>query len=292
MKLPVLIAAALLQPVLALDALKQLTSSRVDIYGSGGADFKNGAGELETLTFSARSFLSEPISLGGDWSLIPTFVYEATLLRYDDTPAGFPVRDEDLHTLQLPLYGLRYSEDSPWIFGTYLRLGLSTDFDHIDGDDLFFDAGVALAYRFNDKFIAGIGAVVLDAFGDDTLIPGAGFIWSPCENVSVSLLGPVFLASWNASENWRFNVDVRYAGGTWNIDSNDRSRILTFRSYRAGLHAQRRLWDQWWLEGGAGVTFANKVELKTPGGSGRFESTLDRLDEGYYGYLALKKEIW
>ncbi len=286
------LAAALCQPALSFDALKQLASTRIDAYGSTGMDFENGAGEVETFTFSARSFLSEPISLGGDWSLIPAFVYEATLLRYDDTPAGFPVRDEDLHSIQLPVYALKYSEDSPWIFGAYLRLGLSTDFDHIDSDDLFIDIGAGVGYRFNDKFTAGIGAVVLDTFGDDTLIPGPAFLWEPCEHISFSLIGPIFLATWQAGEDWRISLDARYTGGTWNIDSNDRSRALTFRSYRAGLHVQRRLWDQWWLEGGAGITFANKVELKTRNGRGLFEPALDRLDEGYYGYLAIKKDIW
>lgn len=286
------LAVAICQPALALDALKQLSSTRIHTYGSGGMDFENGAGELETFSFGARSFLSEPIKLGGDWSVIPTISYEATLLRYDDTPAGFPVGDEDLHSLQLPLYALKYSESSPWMFGGFFRVGLSTDFDHLTGDDLFFDLGAGAGYRFSDRLIVGAGAVVFDIAGDDTLIPGVGFIWEPCEHVTVSLLGPVFRTSWDASEDWRFSFDVRSAGGTWNIDSNGDSRILSLRSWRAGLHAQRRLADQWWIEGGAGMTFANKVELKSRGGNGRFESTLDRLDNGWYGFLAVKKEIW
>jgi len=283
---------ALCQPAFALDAIKLLSSTRIHAYGSGGMDFENGAGELETLSFGARGSLVDPFVVGNDWTIIPTVSYEATFLRYDGTPAGFPVGDEDLHALHLPVYALKASLSSPWIFGGFFRAGLATDFDHITDDDLFFDMGAGVGYRINENLTIGAGAVVLDIGGDDTFIPGIGFVWQPCDPVTFSLLGPVFRASWDPDEDWRLSLDVRLSGGTWNIDSNGDSRLLHLRSWRAGLHAQRRLADEWWIEGGAGVTFANKVELMSRGGHGRFESTLDRLDNGWYGFLAVKKEIW
>lgn len=286
------LAVAICQPASALDALKQLSSTRVHAYGSGGMDFDNGAGELETLSFGARSFLTDPFTVGRGWSIVPAVSYEATFLRYDGTPGGFPVGDEDLHAFRLPIYALKADSSSPWMFGGFFRLGLATDFDHVTSDDLFFDVGGGVGYRLSDRFTIGAGAVVLDIGGDDTFIPGIGFIWQPCDPITVSLLGPVFRASWDPSEDWRLSFDVRSSGGTWNIDSDGDSRLLNLRSWRAGLHAQRRLTGEWWLEGGAGLTFANKVELMSRGGHGRFESTLDRLDNGWYGFLAVKKEIW
>lgn len=288
----VAVASAWMPQAQALDAFKQLTTTRVSVYASGGMDFDNGAGSLETYSFEAYSFLSQPISLPGSISFIPTLRYQATALRYDDTPAGFPVGDEDLHTLQLPLYFLRTAPASPWIYGAFVSPGLSTDFGHVDGDDFIFDAGIGAAYQFSDDLIVGVGLVAHDIGWDTSFIPAPGLLWNPCDNISIQLFGPSFSAKWAATQDWHFSFDVKSAGGAWNIDSDSESRMLELRSYRAGLSVQRRLTEEWWIEGGGGITFANKVELNTRDGSRLNKSALDDLDQGYYGYLAIKRSVW
>jgi hypothetical protein len=267
-------------------------SFRVSAYGNFGMDFDRSPGELDAWQAELHTFLSKPINLGGDFSLLPTFRYEGTFLRYDGTLPGFPVGDEDLHSLELPLWLLHSTKESPWIYGAWLKPSLSTDFDHIDSDDFFMDVAIGAGYKFSDKFYLGGGAALFDAFGNESLIPGPAFFWMPREDVRVQLLGPAFTATWEATTNWRFSFDVRSAGGAWNIDDNNQSRTLDFSSYRAGLHVHRRICDTWWVEGGTGITFGNEIELTTPDGLGLNEAVLGDLDEGVFGYLAVKKEVW
>ena len=264
---------------------------RVSAYGNFGMEFDNNAVELDAYQVELHTFLSKPLTFG-DFSLLPTFRYEGTFLRYDGNTPVFPVGDEDLHSLELPLYLIHMKQGSPWIYGAWIQPSLSTDFDHIDSDDIFLDLAVGLGYKFSDCLYVGVGAAGLDLVGNESLIPGAGFIWMPTDEIMVRLVGATFVAEWQASENWKFGADVRSAGGVWNIDDKNQSRTLDFTSWRAGIHAQRRLVDTWWLEGGAGFTFANEIELRTPDGLGLFETTLGDLDEGVYGYLALRKAVW
>lgn len=264
---------------------------RVSGYGNFGMEFDNSAVELDAYQAELFTFLSKPITFG-DFSLLPAFRYEGTFLRYDGASPFFPVGDEDLHSLELQLYMLHMKQGSPWIYGAWIQPSLSTDFDHINSDDIFLDLAVGVGYKFSERLYVGAGAAGLDLFGDASLMPGVGFIWMPTDDIMVRFLGPAFVAEWEATEDWKFGLDVRSAGGVWNIDDKNQSRTLDFTSWRAGLHAQRRLFDTWWLEGGAGFTFANEIELKTPGGLGLYENALGDLDEGVYGYLAVKKAVW
>ncbi len=278
-------------PAAAKSPLSFFDTFRTSGYGNFGMGFDNAPGELDAYQAELYSFISKPLSFG-DFSLLPTFRYEGTFLRYDGTPPFFVVGDEDLHTIELPMYLLHMRQDSPWIFGAWLNPSLSTDFDHIDSDDIFVDLAIGGGYKFSDRLYVGVGAAGFDLFGDESFIPGAGFVWMPTDEIMVRLIGAAFVAEWDVTENWRLGLDVRSAGGKWNIDDNNQSRTLDFSSFRAGLHAHRRIVDNWWLEGGAGLTFANEIELRTPDGLGLFENVLGDLDEGVYGYLAVRKEVW
>ena len=277
--------------VAGANPLSFFDSFRVSAYGAWGMEFDDSTGELDAYQVELYTFLSKPISFG-DFTLLPTFRYEGTFLRYEDTPAFFPVGDEDLHSLELPLYLLHMRQGSPWLFGAWIQPSLSTDFDHIDSDDFFLDMAVGAAYKFSDRLYIGGGVAGLDLFGNESFIPGPGFVWMPTDEIMVRLIGATFVAEWQATEDWKFGIDVRSAGGVWNIDDNNQSRTLDFTSYRAGIHAQRRIVDTWWVEGGAGFTFANEIDLRTPGGLGLYENVLGDLDEGIYGYLAVRKAVW
>jgi hypothetical protein len=136
---------------------------RVSAYGNFGMEFDRSPGELDAWQAELQSFLSKPIPLAGDLALLPTFRYEGTFLRYDGTLPGFPVGDEDLHSLEFPLWLLNYSERSPWIYGAWLKPSLSTDFDHIDSDDIFLDAAIGAGYKFSDRFYPRAGGLLVTA---------------------------------------------------------------------------------------------------------------------------------
>lgn len=281
------------QPVAEVEnPLLMFDAHRASGYGAFGMEFDRSLGELDVWQVELHTFLSQPVNFGPGFSLLPTFRYEGTFLRYDGTLPGFPLQDEDLHSIELPLYLIHTTPSSPWIYGAYLRPALATDFDHIDSDDIFVDAALGAGYKFSDSFYLGAGLAIEDAFGNEELIPGIAFLWAPTEDLTFQLLGPVFTGVWEATPDWRVGVDIRAAGGAWNIDDNNRSRTVDFSSYRAGVHVHRRLVDDWWLEGGAGMTFANEMNLKTSSGLGLNEAVLGDLDEGVYGYLAVRKAMW
>jgi hypothetical protein len=140
--------------------------------------------------------------------------------------------------------------------------------------------------------MVGLGLGVYNVTGNPSFLPGLGLLWKPTDCISVELLGPTFSTTYYAGEDWRFGFDVRAEGGMWNIDNNHASRTLELRSMRAGLSVQRRITDGWWAEIGGGLTFANRLNLTTHGGLGLDEAELKRMDEGPYGYVSIRREVW
>ncbi len=292
-KTPASAAAASLGCFLSISAqpvVPGFDAARVTFSHAGEMNFDDGPGDLSVSRFELRSVLSKPISPINGMTILPFFGYEATALEFDDTPAGFPIGDEDLHSLNLSAFAISMREGSPWIYGGWARAELASDFQDVGEDDFTFDLGGGTGYRFNEKFTLGFGAVVLNLNGDTRCYPGIGFDWIVNDQVRIGLYGPTFIAAYSFDENWLFSLRGDSGGRIWNIDdAGGRSHSIDLSSYRLGLHASRHLSGNFWLTAGAGATIGNDIRLTDPNGSRLLKQDVDT---GLFGQIALRMKVW
>jgi len=268
----------------------ELDAFRAAAIQTGGMDIDGDAGELSLTRFEFRAILSEPISAFNGLTIVPVLTYSTTMLDFDGTTGGFPIEDEDLHSLALSAFFIQAFNDSKWFAVGWTRAEMATDFQHINGDDFDFDIAGGLGYRFNDHFTLGFGAVALSLNGDTSIIPGIGFDWNVSDSIRVGLYGPNFLAAYRPNDQWEFSVRGEPGGGDWNIrDNAGDSRTIDLTSYRIGLHANRRITNDLWLGAGVGMTIANEIELRDQHGGNSFNRDLDG---SLFGQITLSLHRW
>lgn len=267
-----------------------MDAARATFHQTSDLDLDNGAGSLGITQFELRSALSRPITLANGWLVVPLAEYTLTHLDFSNRPAGFPMHDEDLHSLGLSAFAVSMSDSSPWIYGAWARAELASDFKSINGDDFTFDVAAGGGYRFNDHFILGVGAAVCNLNGNLTCYPGIGFDWIVNDDVRIGLYGPAFIASYTYSRDWSFSFRTKACGGIWNVSDNAAgSRSIDLTSYQLGVFADRRLTDKLWLSFGVGMVIANNIKYTTPHGDTLFERDADA---GMSGQLGLRLKAW
>jgi hypothetical protein len=301
-----LAALALFQPLLAsaadeappadippaLNFFTKMNAASARYTGSFGMEFDNSGAELDNQSFQLDAFLSQPVKLFGGYSMLPLFGYEANFLRPEGVPLGVPLGDEDLHEIQLSMFLFKMDSGSRWITGAWLNPSLATDFQSVSADDFFLDVAAAAGYQVNDSLIVGAGIGALNLTGDTAVYPGIGFFWSPSDDLSLSLYGPIFRATWEATDSWNLGFEVAPNGGIWNIDTAAGSRNIDYTSFRVGLGSSHRLTENLWLSYGGGITVGNSLNITNTEGSDLFKNTLDDIDQGFFGFVSLNLRSW
>lgn len=251
--------------------------------------FDDSDGELDGSRFSIGSLLSRPLSLGGDWSFLPALTYSMTSLDFSDTPAAFPVGDEDLHKIGLHAAVYNNASGSRWIYGGWGRANFASDTQDISGDDFYFDLALGGGYMVTDRFLLGFAVVGLELGSDSHVVAGPGFYWKPNDTVDVNLAGVMFNTTWRPSEDWALALRVRPFGNNWNIDNGGDSQQLDLSSYTVRLHAERRIYRDIWLSLGVGYAFANEIELRDSSDDRLFK---DDLGGGLTSSIGLRVRTW
>lgn len=252
-------------------------------------DFDSSTAELDASRFSLVSFLSKPLPIGGNWRFLPALDYGVTMLDFGNTPAGFPVGDEDLHKLGLHAVFYHHSPGSRWIYGGWGRANFASDCQDIGSDDFYYDVAVGAGYRITDRFLLGLGVAGLELGGDESILAGPGFYWKPSDTVDVSLIGILFNATWRPTEDWATALRFRPFGNSWNIDNAGVSQQIDLTSYTLRLHLERRLYRDLWVSVGAGYAFADDFEVRNRSGRTIFS---DDLDGGFSAAVGLRIRTW
>lgn len=257
---------------------------------TGEMDLSGGPGNLDVTEFSLRSVLARPFSLVDGVFVIPYFDYRLTSLNFDAAPAAFPMGDEDLHSLALSTFVVSMSENSPWIYGAWMRAEMASDFQTITADDFTFDLAGGVGYRWNERFTFGAGAALTNLNGDAGFYPGIVFDWIVNDQLRVGLYGPSAIAAYSVSEDWLLSFRADAGGGVWNVtDAGGLSRSIDLTSYYLGLYASRRLTGHLWLTAGVGATVGNEIDYTTPGGNALLQRDID---EGLFGLVSLRLKAW
>jgi len=267
-----------------------LDASSATFNYAGEMDFDGSAGSLSVSSFDIRTLLCKPLSPMTGLTILPSFEYKATGLDFNGVSPGYPIGDEDLHSLSLSAVALSMRDGCPWIYGAWARAELASDFQDISGDDFTFDLAAGAGYRFNEKFTLTFGGAVMNLNGDTQFYPGIGFDWVVNDQVRVGLYGPTFIASYTPDENWMFSVRGDASGGIWNIsDTGGASRSIDLSSYDLGVFVNRRLTGELWLSAGAGATLGNEIRLTEPNGDKLFKQDLN---SGLFAQVSLRLKSW
>lgn len=225
-------------------------------------EFDDSDAGLDASRYTLVSFLSRPLALGGDWNFLPALQFSMTSLDFSETPAAFPLDDEDLYDVGLHAMLFKKAPGSRWLYGGWGRATFASDTQDIDGDDFYFDLALGGAYMVTDRFMLGFGVVGLELGSDSHVMAGPGFYWKPSEEIDINLIGVLFNANWRPSEDWALALRVRPFGNSWNIDNDGESQQVDLSSYTVRLHAERRIYRDMWLSLGVGYAFANELELR------------------------------
>jgi len=272
------------------EAIPEFDVARAIFSYEGDTDFDGAPGNLSMSRLEIRSLLSGPIKPLDGLTLIPVFEYELTHLDFDDAGAGFPINDDDLHSVSASVFALKTQQGSPWFYGAWARAEMAGDYQKIGGDDFTFDVAGGVGYRFNDCFSLAFGGVLTNINGDATFYPGIGFDWMVSNEIRIGLYGPTFLASYAPDENWELGFRGEPGGGVWNVtDQQGRSSSVDITSYRLGVYASHRITGKLWLTAGAGMSLGNEISLTEPDGDEYYEQDLD---SGLFGMVMLRLRTW
>ena len=269
-----------------LPSVPEFDPARAAFSYSGDMDFDGGPGSLDVSRFEMRALLSRPIKALDGLTVLPVFEYKATSLDLSGSPGG----DEDLHSVNLSAFAISARDGSPWVYGGWGRAELASDFQDLGSDDFTFDLAAGAGYRFNDKFLLGVGGALVNLNGDAQFFPGIAFDWIVTDCLRLGLYGPTFVAAYTPDEDWELSIRGDSGGGVWNIrHGGGTSRSIDLTSYRVGLFASHRLTSKLWLTAGIGTTLGNEIRLTQPDGD---KLGKQDLESGLFGEIGLRVTAW
>ena len=202
----------------------------------------------------------------------------------------FPTRESPL--LITPGFGVHYldgpaSPDMPprlfdawcqfrWLIPVTDRLGFDlafrpgyfSDFEQSSDSAVRYGGHIMAAWDWTPRAKVIVGAVYVDR-KDVNVLPAAGLIWKPYDELRIELLFPrpriaqkVYLP-WDTSagvENWLY-IGGEFGGGTWAIRRADQTNdLVNYRDYRVILGTERKVEGglNTWLE--AAYLFGREIE--------------------------------
>lgn len=253
-------------------------------------DLDDDDGSLSVSRLQLFSVLSKPLTPLEGLTIIPAFEYKLTSLDFDGVSSAVPIRDEDLHSINLSALAISMRDDTPWMWTAFAQTKMNTDFQHVDGDDFTFDVAGGVGYRFSKSFVLGLGAAVANLNAHEQFYVGPNFDWVVNDSLRVGAYGSMFLATYKITDDWLLNLRGESGGGLWNItDEGGKSRAIDLTTYNLSLIASRRLTGNLWLNAGAGFTFANEIRLTRTSGDKIYT---EDLDSGLFGTVSLTMLTW
>lgn len=212
--------------------------------------------------------------IGEDWLVAMRLRYRLSELDWQNQAL---LDDDPLHRLDLNLSLIYRPESSPWTAFLSAGPALASDDSGPSNDAWLFTAIAGAGYRFSDRFTLLAGAYYSQDFGESRLLPGPGFIWTPTEKWSLSLIPPRLRIAYAPAADWRVALEAFPNGGRWSVRTTDGQKAFLDRGgARAGLRIERRvIGENGWLHVGAGWVFSRDLTLEAGDGAVLFDSRAD-----------------
>lgn len=257
-------------------------------YFNTEADFDRLSGS----TFKANEYLLRfPLFILGrdrDFFVTGSARYEYTDLTFSEFDM---IPSTDVHAARLRATAYWEPKNSPWFGQFRIEPGIYTDGSDIDGDDYQSRGLAAIGYKFSPTFRLLVGGIYTETYGDASVYPAVGLIWTPSDKFTVHIAPPQPRISYYPTEDWAVHLKIAPAGGSWNLDSETSETVdqLIYTNFRVGAGIDRRIYKNFWATLWGGSNVFQSLEFQDD----RERTVFDEdLDSSYFLYLGFHLAAW
>ena len=167
-----------------------------------------------------------------NWTLAASGSY-STLTNKDYEHHVLP---EELLGTQLALQHFR-SIGNRWGMVSLLSVGLFTDMEKIDQQDIFINGGVLFVKQPNRRFSYGIGAMLTSTFGTPMILPAFLIKWQTENKIRVDINFPEKLSvSSKLNKHTDLALAFRMNGSSYDVENGvDGKRLMGYSEMSLGL---------------------------------------------------------
>jgi hypothetical protein len=144
-----------------------------------------------------------------------------------------------------------------WSLLVMASVGVYTDMEEINGDDILAQGGVLFIKQFNSNLAFGFGPVFTNSFGIPMVLPGIYFNWESQKALHFRVNFPEGLElGYRMSPNFDLKAVLELSGMTAETNVADKSMLLGYQQVITGIRPQLKLGKYWTLEPTVGSTIA------------------------------------
>lgn len=203
-------------------------------------------------------------------------------------PNGFPT---EILNAQIGVKHLR-SISKSWSMLIMASVGVYTDLEQINKDDVLIQGGVLFIKQFNPNLALGVGPVLTNSFGVPMVLPGIYFNWESHSALHFRINFPEGLElGYRMTDNFDLKAVVELGGMTAETNIGNKSMLLGYQQIIAGIRPQMKLGKYWTLEPTVGSTLVRSFSTNNRKIKDIFkekELADPRFTTTFYGALALK----
>ncbi len=232
------------------------------------SDFQNEEGEIQMDSVRAEGIV--PLDASDTTAVFGGLAYHGLFLDYRDlvfTPEDGLGEDDlakDLHVLDLVLGG-SHDWDEHWSAFLILYPGVHSDFENLDGKDLYFSGAALASYRVSEDLTLSGGAYYDDSFGYPRLLPMLGIQWRIDAELTLEALLPQFLVfSWQLSPRLALGLKGSVEGNQYRLKEGSpwKDTVVEYTQILAGPFADLRLAGDLFLRLEGGFVFNREFEFR------------------------------
>ena len=168
-----------------------------------------------------------------------------------ELPNGFPT---EILNAQIGVKHLRSISQS-WSLLIMASVGVYSDMEQINKDDVLVQGGVIFIKQFNPNLAFGLGPVLTNSFGVPMVLPGIYFNWESHGALHFKVNFPEGIElGYRMTENFDLKAVLELSGMTAETRIGNKSMLLGYQQIIAGIKPQVKLGKNWIFEPTIGST--------------------------------------
>lgn len=177
-----------------------------------------------------------------------------------ELPNGFPT---EILNAQIGVKHLRSISQS-WSMLIMASVGVYTDMEEINKDDVLVQGGVLFIKQFNPNLALGLGPVLTNSFGVPMVLPGIYFNWESQGALHFKVNFPEGLeVGYRMSETFDLKAVLELSGMTAETRIGNKSMLLGYQQIITGIKPQVKLGKNWIFEPTIGSTLVRSYSTNS-----------------------------
>jgi Domain of unknown function (DUF6268) len=191
----------------------------------------------------------------------------------------------ELHSLSYNLFMAKPLSEK-WSFSTFISLALSSDFEDITFDDVFYNAGLNFNYQQSPNTGLGFGLYIMEYKGGLFAFPGVSIAWDDHDKWSVSTVLPIMFEVWyKASKDLQIGFGSSFSGNEYRLSEKYFKNYKFDRTeYMVGPKLKYNLSESIRMDLELGASIYRRLEILDEDGD-EIKSGETKLDPNYYARL-------